>query len=105
MSISDNGVISGTPTEAGLFDNIILNVEDTGSPQDTAQTTLTLKVYITGDGNGSNGGTEPTVSDVTWIEDVMLSIYPPTAGCDADLDGSISVLDVTRTEDIILGIP
>jgi len=101
LVISAAGVVTGTPTVDGLY-NIVFDVHDAAVPQNTAQTTLSLKIYVKGDANG-NGSV--TIGDVTYVERAILGLAAPTAGCDANLSLTTSIADVTKVERIILGLP
>lgn len=43
-SVNNQGVISGTPTTLGTYNNIVVDVQDSASPAATAQQTLSLTV-------------------------------------------------------------
>jgi hypothetical protein len=105
LNISNAGVVSGTPTEPldiltthGVY-NIVFSVHDSAANE--AHTTLTLKVYLQGDANGSGN---VSIADVTYVERQILGLNAPTAGCDANLINGISIADVTKIERIILGL-
>lgn len=52
---SSTGVISGTPTTAGAFP-VTLRVQDSGTPQQSAERPLTLTIISSGGGGGTGGG-------------------------------------------------
>lgn len=58
---ASTGVISGTPTTAGSFP-FALRVQDSGTPQQSAERPLTLTI-ISGGGGGGTGGGQLTVSN------------------------------------------
>jgi len=92
------GIISGTPTTAGLY-NPVVTVTDSASPANSAPKTFQLKIYERGDANG-NGAV--TIGDVAYTDSAILGLVPSTAGCDADMDGQIDVADMTEIAIIIL---
>ena len=101
LNISTDGVVTGTPTTDGLY-NIKFDVHDSAAIPLTDSVTLTLMVYLAGDGNGSG---KVSIADVTYVERVILGLAAPTAGCDANISQTISIADVTKIERIILGLP
>lgn len=58
---TSTGVISGTPTTAGAFP-VTLRVQDSGTPQQSAERPLTLTIISSGGGGGTGGG-QLTVSN------------------------------------------
>lgn len=95
------GVLSGTPGTRGEY-NIIFSVRDSFDAPNTANKTLTLRIYIAGDAN--NDG-EVTVGDVTFVQRVLFKLLAPNAGCDVNLNLVINIGDVTGIQRKILGYP
>lgn len=59
---ASTGVISGTPTTAGASP-FTLRVQDSGTPQQSAERPLTLTIISSGGGGGGTGGGQLTVSN------------------------------------------
>lgn len=52
----------------------------------------------------ANGDGVINALDITKVERIILGLDPETTGADANCDGSINALDITKIELIILGI-
>jgi hypothetical protein len=53
----------------------------------------------------ANGDGFINALDITKIERVIAKLDPPTPGADANQDGNIDALDITETERIIAALP
>ena len=100
LSISNAGVISGTPTESGNF-IVTIGLADSISGTNFVFKTLTLKVYMPYDANG-NGIID--MGDVVKIERIILGFDALTPASDADGSGVITMNDVVKLERVILGL-
>jgi hypothetical protein len=59
---ASTGVITGTPTAAGVFP-LTMRVRDSGTPQQSAEQQLSITILSAGGGGGGTGGGQLTVSN------------------------------------------
>jgi hypothetical protein len=52
----------------------------------------------------ANGDGTVNVLDITRVERVITALDPETSGSDANQDGVVNVLDITRIERVIAGL-
>ena len=97
---STSGNISGIPTASGNF-TVNIGVGDSISGNNSANITLTLKVYLPYDANG-NGVVD--MGDVIKVERIILGYDTATPAADANGDGRVDAGDIVKIERVILGI-
>ena len=100
LSLSGNGVITGTPAASGNY-NISFSVTSSMISPLTAVKVLPLTVWLQGDANGDG---VVNMTDATYTELIILGLRPIDLGADANMDGVVNMTDFTVIELIILGL-
>ncbi len=88
------GVALDVNFEGALY-TVALTVNDDLTADDTQTLTSYITIYAAGD---INGDLSLNASDITEIEKITALVNPVTFTSDANDDGSVNILDITKTE-------
>ena len=110
LILATNGVISGTPTDSGLFTFAVVADDNEGSLSDLAEFSMHVTYSPTGLAGDANNNGKTNVADITYLVAFLFGIptgpYPPAPN-QADVNNSctMNVSDVSYLVAYLFGIP
>ncbi|MDH3938987.1 MAG: M20/M25/M40 family metallo-hydrolase, partial [candidate division Zixibacteria bacterium] len=104
ITLSAQGMLSGTPGDAGTFSFTAHAEDQAGDFHERAFDIWVSPLFICGDIDGSGG--DPDIGDLVYLVDYMFAGGPPppvVAAADVDGSGAIDIADLVYMVDFMFG--